>query len=158
MPARRAIQNRRLLGQRISRVRRERGWTQEQLAERLGVSVRYLQAVEAGEENLTIDSLTQLALRLDLSLGDLDRPGLPFNAPIADPYLERRRGHLVQPRSRRAALRKEADLGARGAPDEEVSTARKDIEAQREVSSRPAARSSRAMASRSRSYSLAMSL
>ncbi len=71
MPARRAIQNRRLLGKRISQVRRDRGWTQENLAERLGVSVRYLQAVEAGEENLTVDSLTQLALRLDLSIGDL---------------------------------------------------------------------------------------
>jgi len=35
------------------------------------VSVRYLQAVEAGQENLTLDSLTQLALRLDLSLGEL---------------------------------------------------------------------------------------
>jgi transcriptional regulator with XRE-family HTH domain len=77
VPARRAIQNRRLLGQRISQARRERGWTQEQLAERLGVSVRYLQAVEAGEENLTIDSLTQLALRLDLSLGDLVDQAFP---------------------------------------------------------------------------------
>jgi hypothetical protein len=33
--------------------------------------VRYLQAVEAGQENLTLDSLTQLAARLDLSLGEL---------------------------------------------------------------------------------------
>jgi transcriptional regulator with XRE-family HTH domain len=71
VPARRAVQNRRLVGRRISQIRRERGWTQEDLAERLGVSVRYLQAVEAGQENLTLDSLTQLAARLDLSLGEL---------------------------------------------------------------------------------------
>jgi transcriptional regulator with XRE-family HTH domain len=71
VPARRALQNRRLIGRRVAQVRRERGWTQEELAERLGVSVRYLQAVEAGQENLTLDSLTQLALRLDLSLGEL---------------------------------------------------------------------------------------
>jgi putative transcriptional regulator len=66
-----AVQNRRRLGQRVAQVRRERGWTQEALAERLDVSVRYLQAIEAGEENMTLDSLTQLALRLDLSLAEL---------------------------------------------------------------------------------------
>ncbi len=37
-----------------------RGWTQEHLAERLRVSTRYLQSVEAGAENLTIDSLAKI--------------------------------------------------------------------------------------------------
>jgi transcriptional regulator with XRE-family HTH domain len=83
VPARRAVQNRRLVGRRISQVRRERGWTQEDLAERLGVSVRYLQAVEAGQENLTLDSLTQLAARLDLSLGELVDQAFAPSRPLS---------------------------------------------------------------------------
>jgi len=41
--------------------------TQELLAEKLGVSVKYLQRIEAGAENLTLRSLVGLANGLDLS-------------------------------------------------------------------------------------------
>lgn len=48
-------------GRRVGEVRRERGWTQLELAERWGVSVAYVHSVEQGHENMTIESLALLA-------------------------------------------------------------------------------------------------
>jgi transcriptional regulator with XRE-family HTH domain len=62
------------VGRRIAELRRERGETQAQLAERLEVSIKYLQRVERGV-NLTIDSLVHLANQLDVAVRDL------FEAP-----------------------------------------------------------------------------
>jgi transcriptional regulator with XRE-family HTH domain len=62
-----------LVGRRIAQARRARGWTQEYLAERLDVSPRYVQFVEAGKENLTIDSLAKVARVLRVAVADLFR-------------------------------------------------------------------------------------
>ena len=56
------------VGRRIAEQRRERGWTQETLAERLDVSLKYVQRIEAGRENLTLRSLIQLAWLLDTKI------------------------------------------------------------------------------------------
>jgi transcriptional regulator with XRE-family HTH domain len=48
--------------------------TQEALAERLDVSVKYLQRIEAGKENLTIQSVVGLANALDVTLSYLIKP------------------------------------------------------------------------------------
>ncbi|WP_324701929.1 helix-turn-helix domain-containing protein [Micrococcus sp. HOU01] len=45
-------------------LRRSRGLTQEQLAEELGVTPRYLAGIERGERNLTLDSVDALAEQL----------------------------------------------------------------------------------------------
>ena len=53
-----------------------RGMTQEQFAEKvLRVSLKYAQAVEAGRENLTVESLVKLANKLRLPVARL------FEAP-----------------------------------------------------------------------------
>lgn len=44
----------------IAEVRREKGLTQAQLAERLGIAVRTFQAIEAGQ-NLTLHTLERIA-------------------------------------------------------------------------------------------------
>ena len=46
--------------------RRAYGLTQEELAERLDVSTKYLQRLEAGDENLTIRSVVGIANALDV--------------------------------------------------------------------------------------------
>lgn len=58
----------RLIGRRVAEARRARGWTQEHLAEQLGVSTRYEQSVEAGRENLTIETLCKLGDALEVSV------------------------------------------------------------------------------------------
>ena len=52
---------------RIAEIRRTQGWTQEVLAERLGVSLRYMQSVEAGTQNLTLETIAKVATALRIS-------------------------------------------------------------------------------------------
>jgi transcriptional regulator with XRE-family HTH domain len=52
------------VGRIVAELRRARGLTQERLAEELRVTLKYLQRVEAGKENLTIGSLVKIANRL----------------------------------------------------------------------------------------------
>jgi transcriptional regulator with XRE-family HTH domain len=48
-------------GRRVGELRRGLGWTQQELAMRLGVTLGYVQLIERGRENLTIESLALLA-------------------------------------------------------------------------------------------------
>ena len=54
------------LGANVRAERLRRGLTQEGLAERLGVTPRYLAGIERGERNLTLDSIEALAEQLDM--------------------------------------------------------------------------------------------
>lgn len=49
------------VGRRVAELRAERGLTQEQLAERLEVSARWVQSIEAGDENLGLGTIAKLA-------------------------------------------------------------------------------------------------
>lgn len=62
---------RRDVGRRIAELRAEHDLTQEQLAERLHVSVRYLQNIEAGRENLTLETLAKIGRKFALDAADL---------------------------------------------------------------------------------------
>jgi len=52
--------------------------TQEDLVERCGVSARYVQQVEAGEQNLTLRSLVAFANALEATMTAL------FQPPVGD--------------------------------------------------------------------------
>jgi len=52
------------LGAQLRAIRLARGLTQEQLAEKLDVTPRYLAGIERGERNLTLDSVDVLAQQL----------------------------------------------------------------------------------------------
>lgn len=56
------------LGAQLRAIRRSRGLTQEQLAELLDVTPRYLAGIERGERNLTLDSVDALAAQLKVSV------------------------------------------------------------------------------------------
>jgi transcriptional regulator with XRE-family HTH domain len=62
------------VGRRLAELRRERAWTQEELAERLGLQTNNLQRIELGMQNLTVRSLVRLANALGVTLGDLFEP------------------------------------------------------------------------------------
>ena len=70
-----ATKLRRGVGARIAELRAARGWTQEQLAEKIEVSARYLQAIEGGRENLTLDSLAKVGNALGCSVAALFADG-----------------------------------------------------------------------------------
>ena len=55
-----------ILAQNLRRLRLARGWSQEELAERCGLHRTYVGAIERGERNITLETLNDLAVALDL--------------------------------------------------------------------------------------------
>ena len=58
---------RKLVGRNVSRLRREKGLTQEEVAELSGFSQQYLSSLERGRRNPTVITLYELALALGVS-------------------------------------------------------------------------------------------
>ncbi len=56
------------IGKQISRLRREKKWTQEQLAELLNISIKHCSAVERGKSALSMEKLITLCDLFDVSL------------------------------------------------------------------------------------------
>lgn len=65
---------RRLVGDNCARIRKERGLTQEQLAERSGLTQQYLSDLERGKRNPTIVTLYEISQALGVSHVELVRP------------------------------------------------------------------------------------
>jgi putative transcriptional regulator len=58
-------------GENVAKLRRGRGFTQEQLAELIGISVRYTQSLEAGEYFPALPTLLKLRKALGTRWDDL---------------------------------------------------------------------------------------
>jgi transcriptional regulator with XRE-family HTH domain len=65
---------RRLVGRNVARLRRARGLTQEQMAERSGFSQQYLSGLERGRRNPTVVTLHELARALGVGPRELLAP------------------------------------------------------------------------------------
>lgn len=65
---------RRLVGRNAAKLRKERGLTQEQLAEISGLSQQYISGLEQGRRNPTIVTVHELAVALQVSHLDLLQP------------------------------------------------------------------------------------
>ncbi len=85
------MDTKRLIGARIKYLRRGRGLTQEQIAERTGLSVNYLSRIERGLENPTLDTLLGLAKALKVEPLDL----FTFDHEADSKRLRRVLAHLV---------------------------------------------------------------
>lgn len=55
-----------LFGQRIAMLRKDKGWTQEQLALRSGMARSYLGGVERGQRNIALENIVKLARTLEI--------------------------------------------------------------------------------------------
>ena len=62
---------RRRLGLNLQRIRREKGWSQEELANRAGLHRTYVSGVERGIRNPTITIVDKLAGALEVTIGAL---------------------------------------------------------------------------------------
>src|SRR5678815_3462679 len=60
-----------VVGQRVRARRMERRWTLRELAERSGLSLRFLVQVESGRANISVKRLAELAEAFDLEPADL---------------------------------------------------------------------------------------
>jgi transcriptional regulator with XRE-family HTH domain len=65
---------RKLVGRNVGRIRREKGLTQEQLAEISGFSQQYISGLEQGRRNPTVVTLYELATALGVGHLELLRP------------------------------------------------------------------------------------
>jgi transcriptional regulator with XRE-family HTH domain len=59
------------LGDRIRKLRKARGWTQIEMAERVGIDRSFLADVERGKRNLSILNLELIAQGFTISLSQL---------------------------------------------------------------------------------------
>lgn len=66
-----ASQLRERFGQRVRWLRSEHGLTQEQLAERAGISVDFLSLIERGKSAPSFENLDELADALEVSVAEL---------------------------------------------------------------------------------------
>jgi len=62
-----------VLATNVRRLRYERGWTQEELADRVALSARYLGAIERGQVSPSVTILGRLADALSMEPGELIR-------------------------------------------------------------------------------------
>jgi transcriptional regulator with XRE-family HTH domain len=58
-------------GARIRQLRTDRGWSQEELADRAGLHRTYIGSVERGEQNISLVNVEKLAATLGVSLAEL---------------------------------------------------------------------------------------
>jgi transcriptional regulator with XRE-family HTH domain len=65
---------RKLVGENTARIRKEKGLTQEALAEKSGLSQQYISGLENGQRNPTIVTLYELANALGVSHVELVAP------------------------------------------------------------------------------------
>ncbi|HEX8001715.1 MAG TPA: helix-turn-helix transcriptional regulator [Mycobacteriales bacterium] len=65
------LAHRRAFGDRVRELRRERGWTQERLAEEAAMGRGYLAEIEGGRRAATIDLIHRIAVALGVTIGDL---------------------------------------------------------------------------------------
>jgi transcriptional regulator with XRE-family HTH domain len=59
------------LGARVRDLRSQKGWSQEELAERAGLHRNYLGGVERGERNIGLDNVVALADAFGVPVADL---------------------------------------------------------------------------------------
>ncbi len=59
------------LGTRIRKLRKQRGWTQVEMAERVGIDRSFLADVERGRRNISVLNLELIAKGLRISLSQM---------------------------------------------------------------------------------------
>src|SRR5262245_34041224 len=59
------------LGDNVKALRQSRGWTQEQLGERAGISYKFIGEIERGVGNPSVDYLDRLSQALEVDITDL---------------------------------------------------------------------------------------
>ncbi len=55
-------------GKRIRDLRLKKGWSQEELADKVGLHRTYVGAIERGEQNVSIDNIAKLAKTLGVTI------------------------------------------------------------------------------------------
>ena len=60
-----------IIGMRLKEARKKKGYTQEQLVEKMGVSIAYLSKIETGKIHINLERLSQICNILDVTEGEI---------------------------------------------------------------------------------------
>ena len=60
-----------IFGQNVRRLRKARGFSQEELAERAGLHRTYIGSIERGERNVSLKNIAAIAQALDVNVTEL---------------------------------------------------------------------------------------
>ena len=60
-----------IIGKRLKEARKKKGLTQEQLVEKMGVSIAYLSKVETGKIHINLERLSEICGILEVSEGEI---------------------------------------------------------------------------------------
>lgn len=95
---------RKLIGDKIKAIRKEKGLTQEKLADRAQLTYQYIGAVERGTRNISMDSLERIISALDVDFSQLLNQRNSANIPISGDkgdkeYILTLHSHLLKNRS-----------------------------------------------------------
>ncbi len=80
----REIRLRHIIGERIKNERKQKGWTQERLAEKADMHPTYVGKVERGDKSATLDSLEKVASALELKYVELFKDIQPVTGTDED--------------------------------------------------------------------------
>jgi transcriptional regulator with XRE-family HTH domain len=87
---------RKQLGQRIRQLRKARGWTQQDVAEKANLDPKYLGAVERGERNITVDNIEKIAAGFGLEAQQLFLFSAPAEPVQDEPMTEAKLHDLLE--------------------------------------------------------------
>lgn len=79
-----------ILGKRIQKIRRARGYTQQQFAEKVGLSTNYLSDIERGKSSARLDKLVAIINALECSADDVFADVIDCGCQIKSSRLSRR--------------------------------------------------------------------
>jgi transcriptional regulator with XRE-family HTH domain len=99
------------IGQRVARIRKQRGFTQSELAERIGIIQTIVSAIETGALKLSADMAVRFARALECTTDELLQPsGKPAKARKPSRKVLRRLERIeTLPRTQQTALLKTID-------------------------------------------------
>lgn len=63
--------SRKALGSKIRKIRKEQGYSQESLADEIGLHRTYIGAIERGEQNVSLDNIVKIAKTLKIKPSQL---------------------------------------------------------------------------------------
>lgn len=82
------------IGKRIQENRKKKGITQEQLAEKIGVSTHYLSALERGVYNIKLETLVKILNEIDCSADEVFCDVVRKSIAVKSNRLSERLSHL----------------------------------------------------------------
>lgn len=79
-----------IIGKRIQKIRRAKGYTQQQFAEKIGLSTNYLSDIERGKSSARLDKLVAIISSLECSADDVFSDVIDFGYKVKSSRLSER--------------------------------------------------------------------